>query len=249
VKSPDFVTGPGTGSRRQIDAPIRFKVGSVPILITVERRKHEDVQDDTWLEQVATKKQKVGAAKAIAVSSSGFTGPAKTTAATFGVEVRTADEITPEAMRAWLKIDEIVQVVERTELVSFRCGVYGTPTGLHPDVVSQMEADAAGSSVFRQVPDGRQLCIPDLLAVAQEQGLKLHEGLPHDGTRRRHEVHINFPDNTVSIRTTEGPTPRPRTSVLWARLITAPTRPRTSSVCARRTTSCSMSGCSPSQTI
>jgi hypothetical protein len=119
--------------------------------------------------------------------------------------VRTVDEITPEDMRAWLKIDGIVQVVERTELVSFRWGVYGTPPELHPDVVSQMEADAAGSPVFRQVADGRQLCIRDLLAVAQEQGLKLHEGLPHDGTRRRHEVHINFPDNTVSILTTDGP--------------------------------------------
>jgi hypothetical protein len=55
VKSPDFVTGLVTGSRRQIDATIRFKVGSVPILITVECRKHEDVQDDTWLERVAMK--------------------------------------------------------------------------------------------------------------------------------------------------------------------------------------------------
>jgi hypothetical protein len=205
VKSPDFVTDLVTGSRRQIDATIRFTIGTVPILITVECRKHEDVQDDTWLEQVAMKKQKVGAAKTIAVSSAGFSAPAKTTAAKFGVEVRRVEEITPDDMRNWLKIEGIEHVVERTELVSFQWDVYGLRVGLHPDVVRQMEADAVGSPVFLQVADGRQLCIRDLIDVAKQQGLKLHEGVPPDGTRKRHEVRITFPDNTVSILTTEGP--------------------------------------------
>ena len=52
-----------------------------------------------------------------------------------------------------------------------------------------------------------------------------------------------------ALRRLVAPTPRPRTSVLWAHLMTAPTRPRTSSVSVPRTTSCSMSGRSPSQTI
>ena len=45
-----------------------------------------------------------------------------------------------------------------------------------------MEADAAGARVF-QSADGRQFCIRDLLDVAIQHGLKLHDGLRPDGTR------------------------------------------------------------------
>src|ERR1700722_7435068 len=91
VKSPDYIKDLFTGEDREVDASIRFRLGTVPILITVECRKRGRVQDDTWLEQLATKRTKVGAAKTIAVASAGFTMPATVTAGLTGVEVRTID--------------------------------------------------------------------------------------------------------------------------------------------------------------
>ena len=76
VRSPDRVPDLVTGSLREVDASIRFTVGSAPILITIECRRRAAVQDDTWIEQLAAKKEKVGAAKTIAVSASGFSEPA-----------------------------------------------------------------------------------------------------------------------------------------------------------------------------
>jgi hypothetical protein len=204
VTSPDRVKDLYTGQDREVDATIRFRVGTVPILITVECRKRDRVQDDTWLEQLAMKRTKVGAARTIAVASAGFTMPATVTAGLTGIEVRTIDLITPEDMRAWLRIDGIQHVTEGSELVSFQFELYGLILGLQPDVVRQMEADAAGARVF-QSADGRQLCIRDLLDVAIQYGLKLHEGLPPDGTRRLRQVRINFPDQAMAIMTTAGP--------------------------------------------
>lgn len=38
VKSPDYISDLNTGTLREVDASIRFEVGSAPILITIECR-------------------------------------------------------------------------------------------------------------------------------------------------------------------------------------------------------------------
>jgi hypothetical protein len=103
VRSPDRIRDLLTGSLREVDASIRFKVGSSPILITVECRRRGAVQDDTWIEQLAAKKEKVGAAKTIAVSSAGFSEPSKITAKLKGIDLRNLREITDEEILAWLR--------------------------------------------------------------------------------------------------------------------------------------------------
>ena len=45
VKSPDRIKDLVTGQMREVDASIRYKVGSAPILITVECRERAGVQD------------------------------------------------------------------------------------------------------------------------------------------------------------------------------------------------------------
>ena len=66
-------------------------------------RRRSVVQDDTWIEQLATKREKVGAAKTIAVSSSGFSESARLTAALKGIELRNLREVTPEEIVEWLR--------------------------------------------------------------------------------------------------------------------------------------------------
>ena len=73
VKSPDRIRDKVTRQMREVDASIRFNVGSTPILITIECRDRVKIQDDTWIEQIAKKREKIGANATIAVSSSKFT--------------------------------------------------------------------------------------------------------------------------------------------------------------------------------
>src|SRR4051812_12925997 len=69
VKPNDRIKNNLTGRKRQVDASIRFTLGTSPILITVECRKRKHKQDDTWIEQVVAKKQNLGASKTIAVTT------------------------------------------------------------------------------------------------------------------------------------------------------------------------------------
>jgi len=104
VKSPDYILDKITGQKREVDASIQYKIGSVSILITIECRKRGNVQDDTWIEQLATKREKIGAAKTIAVSSKGFTKSAIKSAHLYGIELRRISEITDdEIIKQWME--------------------------------------------------------------------------------------------------------------------------------------------------
>jgi len=102
IKSPDRVKDNVTGGFREVDGSIRYNVGSVPILITIECRDRNKVEDVTWIEQQITKKADIGASKTIAVSKIDFSKSARIKAKQGGIEVRTFKEIKEENL-GWLK--------------------------------------------------------------------------------------------------------------------------------------------------
>jgi Restriction endonuclease len=105
LKSPDHIRDLLTGSAREVDASIRYKIGSAPVLITVECRRRNSTEDSTWIEQLACKKGDIGADKTIAVSSSGFSGPAIAKARLKGIETRTLTDITANDVLSWCGLD------------------------------------------------------------------------------------------------------------------------------------------------
>lgn len=113
VLSPDRIPDLVTGQLREVDASIRMQVGTTPILITVECRDRSTVQDDTWIEQLAKKKEKIGASATIAVSSRGFTGPAKISASHYGIQLRTLTETSGTDSTDWA--DGVIVRVEFRE--------------------------------------------------------------------------------------------------------------------------------------
>lgn len=88
VTSPDKIPDKVTGQIREVDASIRYKVGSADILIMIECRDRNTTQDITWLEQIKSKKDSVGAHQTIVVSKEGFTEPAKRYAQHYGLALR-----------------------------------------------------------------------------------------------------------------------------------------------------------------
>jgi hypothetical protein len=102
VKSPDYVQGKQSGTRREVDVSVRGTVGTVSILAILECRKRKHRQDVTWIEQLASTKEDVGASHAVAVSAQPFTAGAVSMAAARGIELRTFAEIDEEAVLGWV---------------------------------------------------------------------------------------------------------------------------------------------------
>lgn len=88
VTCPDRLPDIDTGELREVDASIKYEVGSIPILIILECRLRKAKQGTMWIEQLATKRASVGAAKCVAISQSPFTKPAIRKAERLGVELR-----------------------------------------------------------------------------------------------------------------------------------------------------------------
>ncbi|HUI39919.1 MAG TPA: restriction endonuclease, partial [Methanothrix sp.] len=76
IKSPDYIQDKDTSQLREVDISLRSKIGSSNILAIVECRDRKGDEDVTWIEQLSRKRESVGADKAVAVSSSGFSDPA-----------------------------------------------------------------------------------------------------------------------------------------------------------------------------
>jgi hypothetical protein len=205
VKSPDKIKDLVTGSRRDVDASIRLKVGSTQILITVECRKRSRLQDDTWIEQLATKKQKIGAARTIAVSSTPFSSPAVTTAALFGIDLRQVSQISADDIRAWaippsLVVYELVQNV-----VAFEVGMDLFPGDegiqVHQGLLRVSGPEALDRPVFECPSDETARTLKYWTEVAKAGN---REVLPPAGTKERRCVHLNVPPNFLFVETTRG---------------------------------------------
>lgn len=106
------------GVMRQVDATIRYKIGSVDIFIAIECRKRESKQDARWIEELNTKKMNIGADKIIAVSSAGFSEYAFKMAKGYGISLRKIDKINPDRLldEYLLKIIETRYTTETLEL-------------------------------------------------------------------------------------------------------------------------------------
>ena len=88
-KVPDLVTG----DLRQVDATIRYKIGSIDILIAIECRHRKSKQHIMWIEQLKAKRENIGANQIVGVSSEGYTEPALAKAKQYGITLRRLGKI------------------------------------------------------------------------------------------------------------------------------------------------------------
>jgi hypothetical protein len=108
VTSPDRIVCKITGSKPEVDASIRIRAGTTDILITVECRKRHPKQDVTWIEQLVAKRDAIGAACTIAVSSSGFTPNAVAVANRHGIQLRRLSDVSASTINALMRLDFVL---------------------------------------------------------------------------------------------------------------------------------------------
>ena len=119
VRSPEHVKGRHSNETREIDVTLRGKVGSTDLLVIFECRERENPQGVDWIEQLATKKDDVGAHLAVAVSSSGFTRGAETLGAQKGILLRTLAEFDPGEVKEFFSVDDAAFVAPRAIIRRF----------------------------------------------------------------------------------------------------------------------------------
>jgi hypothetical protein len=198
VRSPDRIPDLITGSLREVDGSIRLNVGSASILITLESRRRGAVQDDTWIEQLATKKEKIGAAKTIAVSSSGFSEPAKITARTKGIELRNLREITDEEILGWLPSSVLLTKV----------GLHLTLKKISAELENSQQEyifqpDESGSiRALIRVYDGKFVSPYDVLNLLVRTNTLTN--VPLDGTKVGYLVTAHLPKGALQVQSDNG---------------------------------------------
>lgn len=87
IESPCMVKDIDTGETREVDIGIRIASDSREIFIAIECRDRKAVQDVTWIEQLISKKESIGADRLIAVTSSNFSESARIKAKKRGIEL------------------------------------------------------------------------------------------------------------------------------------------------------------------
>lgn len=117
VCSPDYLPDRDTGEPREVDVSIRLQVGSTPVLIIGECRDRKAVQDSTWIEQLAEKARSVGAARALAVSRSGFYEPTIAKANARGVEVRQLKSLTAASVLEAVRLSGFRMMIGRSTVL------------------------------------------------------------------------------------------------------------------------------------
>ncbi len=204
VISPDRIPSLLTGRRREVDASLRTKIGSAEVLVTIECRKRHARQDVTWIEQLGSKKQALGAARTIAVASSAFSDDAVRVARHYGIDLRVLSEISEADMRNWVLLPRfVVHVFKQWDLPESPHIIFMPEEG--DDVLASapkiVGSPTAESLIFIGA-DGGPASLADLWLRADDQ-LKIFEGVPVDDKCHLRRLRLE-PSDTVKIHTEMG---------------------------------------------
>ena len=172
VKCPDKIRSRATGRLREVDASIRYRVGTAEVLITLECRRRRRVQDVTWIEQLASKKFAIGADRTIAVSASGFTADAQAVADTNGISLRKLSDVGVADINSLLRLDFVLFwhkacSVARVGIRKFRSPDWQIPSEGEIDYVLPEDTDPF-APIFRNQETGTHWSLNDLWRQLQE---------------------------------------------------------------------------------
>jgi len=209
VRSPDRIRSLLTNRLREVDASIRAKIGTAEILISVECRKRVANQDVTWLEQLASKKQALGIARTIAVSSSEFSADAIRAAEHYGIDLRVVREITTQEIENWLFPTSLIHLYKHSKLlappnVEFKMLPGETVADYRDDEenlpLSKLDIN---SPVFCRRSTGNKQTLNEIWSKAELQ-TGLYKRIPGDGSITKVELDLEMPDD-YEIETSLGP--------------------------------------------
>lgn len=172
VKSPDRLRCKLTGRLREVDASVRGKVGTTDVLVTIECRRRSRIQDVTWIEQLATKKNSIGADRTIAVSLSGFSAEAEAAASHVGISLRKVADLTVSDLNPLLELDMVMFwhkacAVTAVGIRRYRPGEDAVPEPEDADYILPPDTDLF-AAIFHDTEDGSSWSLNHVWRQVQE---------------------------------------------------------------------------------
>jgi hypothetical protein len=207
VRSPDRIPDRLTGELREVDASLRYRVGTSPVLITIECRDRSNVEDVRWIEQLVEKKRSIGASITVAVSSSGFSEPAIRKASVSGIEVRTLTEASAKDFVQWLRLQNVVVDSSGWSLVGLAFSLYDFPDDAELIEAAQTLLRDKGplAPILIRNSDGRRFHIQNILIEWQKRnGTFFPDDLPPDGSKILRNLYQPLERNCLHVETTRG---------------------------------------------
>ena len=205
IKSPDRIADIVTGTPREVDASIRFTIGTVPVLITIECRKRKPPQDVTWIEQLSAKRLNLGAAQTIAVASAGFSEEAEAKALPGGVVLRQIENVSREDIETWLTPESVVHTFRQNRLlgnpeVEYYVSAAGKDEiGLFPEPEKE---DVNAKVLINE--DGEPISLNDIWLLAQAQK-DFFEDIPWPSGKAQKNISLRIPKGFLRLQTPVGP--------------------------------------------
>lgn len=210
VTSPEYIEGRMSHTQREVDVSLRGKVGSASVFVMVECRDRDSVQGVEWLDQVAGKRDDVGADKAVIVSSAGFTSGAREYAESRGIELRALSEVSAPGVFSWLGFENLELWQQQADIKSFTASLAPTEGDIVTGVPSALEdaltnRETRGTArVFRVKSTGEMVSVADIWSrlPIETQGGNI-EPMPEHRTL---ELDLDFPneDDRYQLETNEG---------------------------------------------
>ncbi len=203
VTSPDFIPDKDTGELREVDISLRSQIGSAELLVIVECRDYSHkTQDVKWIEELAAKRESVGADRVLAVSSTGFTDPATRKAEMKNITLRRMSELDYQEISHWFSFKEINFIrhkfnIDRTELKT-------------PDITMSNEFRIKDMTQYTKIfknKDGKKLSIRDLLYIKLSgvEAKHVWDSVPQDGTKVKRIILLDFKGkDNIKIETNSG---------------------------------------------
>jgi restriction endonuclease len=162
IQSPEYIVGRNTGQRREVDVSLRTKIGSSDLFVMIECRDRGGKQSATWIEQIVSKQEDVGANKAVAVCPAGFTRGARQLAEAKGIDLRTIASVTDAEVFAWLLLETVRYRDWNMEYRTIKFGVDGD-WEFEPGVAESLNASNAGLvPVLVRRSDGNAVSVHDV---------------------------------------------------------------------------------------
>lgn len=226
VQSPGHLLDKDTGSQREVDVLITVPYSPRPLIIIIECRRRDSVQDVTWIEQLAAKRASLNVDRVIAVSSSGFGEPAKKKAQMLGIETRMLKELSPELVQELVYISSFlfgiiafdnvaIEDVELGPLLANRSVPVPEPPTLLKEVMENKDIEA---QIFIDTNSQERLSLGDIFrrssdVIVNSAAPGIHPGQPPV----RRSVTFDLPGFPPSIQVCDSDLP----CYLWKFTITA----------------------------
>lgn len=210
VKSPDYIPDRDTGRLREVDASVRMMCGSVPVLITIECRDRSRKQDVRWIEEIAAKRDSIGASRTVAVSSSEWSQPAIQKAKRLRVEVRGVSEITEGDVVEWARNIKISLTTINWTIVHIGIRAAkqeGSPKLVLPTPLREaLRRNLNDTPIGHVKPSGEVVTIRALLNEALRPGNATIDDIEVGQAPARKTVALYFKEGCFHIQTETGET-------------------------------------------